>query len=39
LQDLDLVAAVTTYSQQQQALEAAQKSFKSLTGLSLFNYI
>jgi flagellar hook-associated protein 3 FlgL len=39
LQDLDLVAAVTQYSQQQLSLEAAQKSFKSLTGLSLFNYI
>ena len=39
LQDLDLVAAITSYSKQQQALEAAQKSFKSLTGLSLFNYI
>ena len=39
LQDLDLVAAITSYSQQQQTLEAAQKSFKSLTGLSLFNYI
>ena len=39
LQDLDLVAAVTSYTQQQQTLEAAQKSFKTLTGLSLFNYI
>ena len=39
LQDLDLVAAITSYSQQQLSLEAAQKSFKSLTGLSLFNYI
>ena len=39
LQDLDMVAAVTSYTQQQQTLEAAQKSFKSLTGLSLFNYI
>ena len=39
LQDLDLVAAITSYSQQQQTLEAAQKSFKSLSGLSLFNYI
>ncbi|WP_426104669.1 flagellar hook-associated protein FlgL [Massilia sp. TSP1-1-2] len=39
LQDLDMVAAITSYSQQQQTLEAAQKSFKSLTGLSLFNYI
>ncbi len=39
LQDLDMIAAVTSYSQQQLTLEAAQKSFKSLTGLSLFNYI
>lgn len=39
LQDLDLVAAITQFTQQQTALEAAQKSFKSLSGLSLFNYI
>ena len=39
LQDLDLLAAISQYSQQQTTLEAAQKSFKSLTGLSLFNYI
>lgn len=39
LQDLDLVAAYTSYTQQQMTLEAAQKSFKSLSGLSLFNYI
>ena len=39
LQDLDLIAAYTSYTQQQVTLEAAQKSFKSLTGLSLFNYI
>ena len=39
LQDLDMIAAYTSYSQQQVTLEAAQKSFKSLTGLSLFNYI
>ena len=39
LQDLDMVAAITQFTQQQMSLEAAQKSFKSLSGLSLFNYI
>lgn len=39
LQDLDLVAAISQFTQQQTTLEAAQKSFKSLSGLSLFNYI
>lgn len=39
LQDLDQVKAISLYSQQQTMLEAAQKSFKSLSGLSLFNYI
>jgi flagellar hook-associated protein 3 FlgL len=39
LQDLDLVATITKFTQQQFSLEAAQKSFKSLSGLSLFNYI
>lgn len=39
LEDLDVVKAISDFSQQQMALEAAQKSFKSLTGLSLFNFI
>lgn len=39
LQDLDLVKAISLFSQQQMTLEAAQKSFKSMSGLSLFNYI
>ncbi|MFD2366395.1 flagellar hook-associated protein FlgL [Pseudoduganella sp. GCM10020061] len=39
LEDLDMVKAISQFSQQQFALEAAQKSFKTLTGLSLFNYI
>lgn len=39
LQDLDLVKAISEFTQQQAQLEAAQKSFKSLSGLSLFNYI
>jgi flagellar hook-associated protein 3 FlgL len=39
LRDLDVVKAMTEYSQQQFALDVAQKSFKTLSGLSLFNYI
>ncbi len=39
LQDLDQVKAISDYGQQQIMLEAAQKSFKSMAGLSLFNYI
>lgn len=39
LQDLDQVKAISDYGQQQVMLEAAQKSFKSMAGLSLFNYI
>jgi flagellar hook-associated protein 3 FlgL len=39
LQDLDMVKAVSLYTQQQQTLQAAQVSFKSMAGLSLFNYI
>jgi flagellar hook-associated protein 3 FlgL len=39
LTDLDLVAAYSTFSQQQLTLTAAQKSFTTMSGLSLFNYI
>lgn len=39
LQDVDLVATISKFTQQQMSLEAAQKSFKSMSGLSLFNYI
>jgi flagellar hook-associated protein 3 FlgL len=39
LQDLDMVEAISRFTQQQMTLEAAQKSFKSISGLSLFNYI
>ena len=39
LQDLDMVATISQFTQQQFALEAAQKSFKSMSSLSLFNYI
>jgi flagellar hook-associated protein 3 FlgL len=39
LQDLDMVKAISLFSQQQQTLQAAQMSFKTMSGLSLFNYI
>ena len=39
LQDVDYVAAISMFTQQSTNLDAAQKSFKSLSGLSLFNYI
>lgn len=39
LQDLDVVKAISSFTQQQAALEAAQKTFKTLSSLSLFNYI
>jgi flagellar hook-associated protein 3 FlgL len=39
LQDLDMVKAISLYTQQQQTLQAAQMSFKTMSGLSLFNYI
>jgi flagellar hook-associated protein 3 FlgL len=39
LQDVDTVKAISMFTQQQTNLDAAQKSFKSVTGLSLFNYI
>lgn len=39
LQDVDVVKAISLFTQQQTTLDAAQKSFKSLSGLSLFNYI
>jgi flagellar hook-associated protein 3 FlgL len=39
LQDLDMVKAISQFTQQQTALEAAQKSFKMVSGLSLFNFI
>jgi len=37
IEDLDYAKATTLFSQQQLALEAAQKSFLSVSGLSLFN--
>jgi flagellar hook-associated protein 3 FlgL len=39
LQDLDIVQAISMFSQQTQTLQAAQKTFNAISGLSLFNYI
>lgn len=39
LQDLDYAKALTDLSRQQATLEAAQKSFIQIQGLSLFNYM
>jgi flagellar hook-associated protein 3 FlgL len=39
LQDLDYVKAISEFTQQQSQLEAAQKSFVTVSQLSLFNYI
>jgi len=39
LQDLDMAKAISLFSQQQLTLQAAQQSFKAMSGLSLFNYI
>ncbi len=39
LQDLDLNKAISDLTQQKTSLEAAQKSFLAVSGLSLFNYM
>lgn len=39
LQDLDYAKAASDFTQQQINLEAAQKSFVQISGLSLFNYL
>lgn len=39
LQEIDLAEAISNFTQQQIALEAAQKSFMQISRLSLFNYI
>ena len=39
LQDVDYAAAITRLTQQQMSLEAAQKTFVNVSGLSLFNYV
>lgn len=39
LQDVDLIKAISDLTQQKTSLEAAQKSFLAVSGLSLFNYM
>ena len=39
LQDIDYAKVISELSQQQTTLEAAQKSYVKITGLSLFNYL
>ena len=39
LQDLDYAKAISDFTMQQTFLEAAQKSFAQISGLSLFNYL
>jgi flagellar hook-associated protein 3 FlgL len=39
LQGLDYIQAISMFTQQRTTLEAAQKTFNSMSGLSLFNYI
>lgn len=39
LEDLDVVKAISDFSRQQTTLQAAQMSFKTMSGLSLFNYL
>lgn len=39
LQDLDMVKAISDFQQQQTTLQAAQMSFKTMSGMSLFNYL
>ncbi|MGJ7914662.1 flagellar hook-associated protein FlgL [Massilia sp. LXY-6] len=39
MKDLDMTKAISLFTQQQQTLQAAQMSFKTMSGLSLFNYI
>ena len=39
LTEVDTIQAISLFTQQQINLEAAQKSYKTLTGLSLFNFI
>ena len=39
LQDVDFAKAISNLNQQQAYLEAAQKAFNKVSGLSLFNYM
>ena len=39
LQDIDYAKAISDFTQQQTSLEAAQKSFAQVSGMSLFDYL
>lgn len=39
LQDIDLAETISNFTQQNMVLEAAQKSFMKVSGMSLFNFI
>lgn len=39
LQDLDIVQAISLFTQQTQTLQAAQKTFNTMAGLSLFSFL
>jgi flagellar hook-associated protein 3 FlgL len=39
LQDIDLAETISAFTQQNMVLEAAQKSFMKVSGMSLFNFI
>lgn len=39
LQSVDYTSAISQFSQQQVSLQAAQKTFSAMQGLSLFQYI
>jgi flagellar hook-associated protein 3 FlgL len=39
LQDLDYASAISKFTQQQSALDAAQQSYVKMQNLSLFNYL
>ncbi|MDR1163020.1 MAG: flagellar hook-associated protein 3, partial [Candidatus Accumulibacter sp.] len=39
IRDLDMIEAISRFTQQSTQLEAAQKSFAQIITLSLFNYI
>jgi len=39
LQDLDYAKALSDFTRQQMSLEAAQRSFVTISGLSLFSYL
>ena len=39
LEDLDITEAITRFTQQEVALQAAQQSYTRIQGLSLFNFL